>query len=201
MTPDYYRVLNVPHDASLEAIHSAYRAMALQYHPDRNSGPAADALSSHMVLVNEAYACLGNPSSRKLYDRSLRIAEPLALQTAVLGAADQILGRSGWRPVELGFGDKVFKSGSRAVAVRFVPVLDDDQLNRWVRFVGSLFARKIADWAVVLAYRLLTTDAPDGVLLRRRHRLTVIDLIDSRAFGAAFPDAEYKGLFQPFLIE
>ncbi len=151
MQIDYYRILNVSHDANLETIHSAYRALARQYHPDRNPGPAATDLSSHMVLVNEAYGCLRSTVTRQTYDRSRRIAEPLRLQIAVLGAADQLLGKVGWQQVELGGGDKVFRNGSRSVAVRFLPVLDDDQLDRWARFVGGLSRRKVACWGVVLA--------------------------------------------------
>ena len=124
MTIDYYRVLDLPRHATPEAIHTAYRALALEYHPDRNTGPAAGEVSSHMVLVNEAYACLRNASSRQTYDRKLRIAEPLALQIAVLNAADQLLRKSGWKRVEISRRDKVFQNGK--VAVRFWPTLEED---------------------------------------------------------------------------
>ena len=201
MLIDYYRILSVGRDASLETIHSAYRALARQYHPDRNSGTAVTDLTRHMVLVNEAYACLQNPVSRQAYDHTQRSAEPLPLQIAVLSAADQLLERSGWQQVEMGFGDKVFSSGPRKVAVRFRPVVDGDQLDRWAQVAGSFFERKVADWAVVLAYRLLAIDAVSGTLSGRRRQITAIDLVDSRAFGDQFPDSEYKGLFQPFLID
>ena len=196
MTIDYYRVLDLPRHATPEAIHTAYRALALEYHPDRNTGPAAGELSSHMVLVNEAYACLRNASSRQTYDRKLRIAEPLALQNAVLNAADQLLRKSGWKRVEISRRDKVFQNGSMKVAVRFWPTLEEDHLENWGRFANGLFRRGVADWAVVLACRILATD-----ISRRIHRMTAIDLVDSRAFGDRFADAEYQELFKPFLIE
>ncbi len=34
MPRDYYEVLNVPRDASLEEIKAAYRRLAREYHPD-----------------------------------------------------------------------------------------------------------------------------------------------------------------------
>lgn len=63
---DYYRVLGVSSDADPKAIKNAFRKLAFQYHPDRNTdNPAA---SDKMKAVNEAYAVLSDPAKRREYD-------------------------------------------------------------------------------------------------------------------------------------
>lgn len=63
---DYYSILGVGRDASQQAIKEAYRKLAFQYHPDRNTGdPAA---TEKMKDINEAYAVLSDVSKRREYD-------------------------------------------------------------------------------------------------------------------------------------
>ena len=63
---DYYEILCVPFDANEKLIKAAYRKLAFQYHPDRNTGDPESA--NKMKAINEAYAVLSNPSKRKDYD-------------------------------------------------------------------------------------------------------------------------------------
>lgn len=65
MAKDYYRVLGVGKDASAEDIKKAFRKIAMQYHPDRNSAPEAE---EKFKEANEAYAVLSDPDKRKQYD-------------------------------------------------------------------------------------------------------------------------------------
>ena len=63
---DYYDVLGVGRDASVEDIKKAYRKLALQYHPDRNKSPGAEETFKE---VSEAYAVLSDAEKRRTYDQ------------------------------------------------------------------------------------------------------------------------------------
>jgi molecular chaperone DnaJ len=64
---DYYEVLGVPRDAADQQIKSAYRKLALKYHPDRNqANPEAE---ERFKEAAEAYAVLADREKRSLYDR------------------------------------------------------------------------------------------------------------------------------------
>ena len=64
---DYYEVLGVGRDASIDEIKKAYRKLAVQYHPDRNpDNPDAEELFKE---ASEAYAVLSDQSKRAQYDR------------------------------------------------------------------------------------------------------------------------------------
>lgn len=64
---DYYEVLGVSRTASEQEIKSAYRKLALKYHPDRNPGDK-EAEEKFKEIV-EAYSVLSDPEKRALYDR------------------------------------------------------------------------------------------------------------------------------------
>jgi len=64
---DYYEVLGVGRDASPEQIKSAYRKMAMKYHPDRNrDDPDAEEKFKQAAV---AYEVLNEPDKRARYDR------------------------------------------------------------------------------------------------------------------------------------
>jgi molecular chaperone DnaJ len=64
---DYYEVLGVARDANDQTVKSAYRKLALKYHPDRNPGDAA--AEEEFKLAAEAYAIVSDPEKRSAYDR------------------------------------------------------------------------------------------------------------------------------------
>ncbi|MBK1623313.1 molecular chaperone DnaJ [Afifella marina] len=64
---DYYEVLGVGREADEKALKSAFRKMAMQYHPDRNPG---DEEAEHRFKeIGEAYEVLRDPQKRAAYDR------------------------------------------------------------------------------------------------------------------------------------
>ena len=64
---DYYETLGVARDASDEEIKRAYRKLAFQYHPDRN--PGNQEAEAKIREINAAYEVIGDPESRKTYER------------------------------------------------------------------------------------------------------------------------------------
>ncbi|MDA4125128.1 MAG: molecular chaperone DnaJ [Thaumarchaeota archaeon] len=62
---DYYEVLGVTKGAPKDQIKNAYRKLALQFHPDRNKSPEAEA---RFKEISEAYAVLSDDEKRKQYD-------------------------------------------------------------------------------------------------------------------------------------
>ncbi|HEY8820189.1 MAG TPA: molecular chaperone DnaJ [Dehalococcoidia bacterium] len=63
---DLYEVLGVPRTATAEEIKKAFRKLAMQYHPDRNSDSSAE---ERFKEINTAFEVLSDPEKRAAYDR------------------------------------------------------------------------------------------------------------------------------------
>ena len=64
---DYYEVLGVAKTATADEIKSAYRKLAMKYHPDRNPNDAS--AKEKFTEISEAYEVLSNPEKRQRYDQ------------------------------------------------------------------------------------------------------------------------------------
>jgi len=64
---DYYKILGVERKASADEIRSAYRKLAMKYHPDKNPGDKK--AEDKFKEINEAYQVLSDDQKRAHYDR------------------------------------------------------------------------------------------------------------------------------------
>jgi molecular chaperone DnaJ len=79
VSSDHYHILGVSNDASTREITSAYRKLALRYHPDRNKSPQANEI---MLKINTAYGILSDPYKRQQYDYSIGISKAVLRQNS-----------------------------------------------------------------------------------------------------------------------
>lgn len=64
---DYYKILEIDKNASVEDIKKAYRKLARKYHPDLNPNDAQ--AKKKFQQINEANEVLSDPEKRKKYDK------------------------------------------------------------------------------------------------------------------------------------
>jgi molecular chaperone DnaJ len=109
---DYYEVLGVAKNATDQEIKSAYRKLALQYHPDRN--PGNKEAEDRFKEAAEAYGVLADTDKRHMYDRfghaGLGGAATGGFDPSVFTGFEDILGGLG---DVFGFGDILGGGGRR----------------------------------------------------------------------------------------
>ena len=143
MVPDYYQVLQLGPEATIDEIHKAYRSLALRYHPDRNSAPGA---APAMAVINEAYSVLGEPSRRLKYDQMLARSRTRSIAGPILRAARENVLKNRWPIIEDDGVNLVLEQGHRRVAVIFADYLDNEMIRR--------IARRATSFTVVLAVEI-----------------------------------------------
>src|SRR5947209_5137863 len=78
MPKDYYAILGVSHGADSATIHSAFRTLARQYHPDAGGGSSISKFRDAL----EAYDALSDPGRRRQHDldagKSVQPERPMA---------------------------------------------------------------------------------------------------------------------------
>ena len=84
---DYYELLGVSRTADDATLKSAYRKLAMQWHPDKNPGDAK--AEAHFKAISQAYDCLKDPQKRAAYDRFGHEAYENGMSGGGGGAADR----------------------------------------------------------------------------------------------------------------
>ncbi|KAL9239494.1 hypothetical protein vseg_013809 [Gypsophila vaccaria] len=75
MVADYYTILHVHRDATVDDLRKSYHRLAKKYHPDKNPANAAFS-DAKFKQISEAYDILSDPHKRRLYDHSLISGNP-----------------------------------------------------------------------------------------------------------------------------
>ena len=66
--PNYYKILEIPRNATQDEIKKKFRELAKKTHPDKTKGDSEE----EMIELNRAYEVLSDKQSRKKYDRYLK---------------------------------------------------------------------------------------------------------------------------------
>uniref|UniRef100_A0A1J3CJ68 Chaperone protein dnaJ 49 n=2 Tax=Noccaea caerulescens TaxID=107243 RepID=A0A1J3CJ68_NOCCA len=64
---DYYEILGLGNNCSVEDLRKAYRKLSLKVHPDKNKAPGSE---EAFKSVSKAFQCLSNEEARRKYDVS-----------------------------------------------------------------------------------------------------------------------------------
>ncbi len=138
---DAYQTLQVLPSAEQEVVAAAYRALALKYHPDRDSTARA---AQRMRQLNEAWALIRDEAARARYDRGTRTLSAAAAAAVAPGTAPM--------PMRASDGPKVDFGRYAGWSIRDLARQDPDYL-RWLgrHSSGVRFRTEI--------YRILGTTA------------------------------------------
>jgi len=118
--PEYYKLLGVPVDATIEEIRKGYRKQALRWHPDKNRDRLEKA-TERFKKISEAFDTLFDPQKREMYDAG-EVKEKKAKKLTGHGWADladeddDVLTKAGWK----------YKRGSWNAYVFFRGRIDDE---------------------------------------------------------------------------
>jgi molecular chaperone DnaJ len=130
---DYYEVLGVSRSASDQEIKSAYRKLAVKYHPDKNQGQSE--AEEKFKEAAEAYSVLSDPQKRAHYDRFGHTnggSSSAGFDPAIFSEFGDIFGDL------FGFGDVMGGGRRRSAAQRG----DDLRYNLELTFMEAAFGLK-----------------------------------------------------------
>ena len=68
--PDYYKIMEIPRNATPDEIKNRYRELAKKLHPDKSKD---EKTKEKMAEINKAYEILSDEERRKKYDKYLNV--------------------------------------------------------------------------------------------------------------------------------
>ena len=133
---DYYSILGITPSANIDTIKQAYRKRALECHPDRGGS------NSQMVLVNEAWLILSNPTTRQHYDSARRNVNDKAANRTVQKDAQNVQSKAQDYPKKWDdFQDWLNKNyGSTPLAFGTTLPTGGKNIVRWVFIVTGFIS-------------------------------------------------------------
>jgi DnaJ-class molecular chaperone len=121
MTTNYYDVLNVTKNSSIDDIKKSYRKLSMKYHPDKNNGE-----DTKMKQITEAYSIIGDPIKKKKYDFESTAPNPEDLINMFFGNTGNAY-----------FSPDIFQNMSQGRNFQFFTNMQDNLFNN-VNFVRPL---------------------------------------------------------------
>ena len=135
---DAYEVLHVRTDADQIVVRAAYRALAGRYHPDNDARPSSTA---RMAELNAAYAQIGTPERRAVYDALQRHMSAMTTLAAPVGRSLRPAGVSGAPPRAKG-GEVMDFGRYEGLSLDHIARTDPDYLRWLARHSSGLRYRR-----------------------------------------------------------
>ncbi|CAK9112828.1 unnamed protein product [Durusdinium trenchii] len=126
MAPNPYLVLGVQVGAAQEDVKRAYRALALQCHPDKRPPEERDVAEQLFKDLRQAYDTLRDPEKRRIFDAAN--GRPRSCQRFPSGLAASILRRHSRRPRSACTPDSECRSTSTSTAPIVAPPAFSDHI-------------------------------------------------------------------------
>ncbi|KPA73497.1 putative mitochondrial heat shock protein DNAJ [Leptomonas pyrrhocoris] len=111
---DLYAVLGVKPDATQDEIKSAYKKLALEFHPDRNHAPGAE---EKFKTISAAYSVVGSKDKRREYDAQRAMYRGMGGDPSSSGSGYSTSGPGGF-PGGMGRGNYQYQQMSKEEADR-----------------------------------------------------------------------------------
>ncbi len=124
---NYYQVLHVSPQATAAEIKTAYRKLAVKYHPDKNKGNTFT--ESIFKEINEAYSVLSNPQKRILYNAAGTFATPPKRSQQQRVVSSQTLLQEAFRVKMIVEKSSMLRINRDALLFKVQALLSDHHLN------------------------------------------------------------------------